>query len=435
MDAINRVHDRDIGVVSRQISTAAPRGYASDPMVGPLAFVLQSAAGMRGVLITALLVGCSDGGDPASTDITGPFTGEARRYVVDDFDVVRNTNDSPAVEADLDGDDVADNALGRALSLLAFGNNITAHGPDMIASGVIASSVIIRADDLIEDPAVSVMFLGADDAGGTAVGGRFRQGRFLSNRTATTMVPGEATVRLPVFVDSDPSVLPLKYLEMELLPDDAGGFTTYVRGYVPVESVLDATYLGVTQLLAANPGGHRFVRGTFDKDPVDWTVTRHEVATNDLIESLFAPEVTRSDEPLLSFAFAVHLVPCESGRCSTAPPADTCHDRVLDGDETDVDCGGSCRACRTDETCGSLDDCDSRACDAGVCTAPRCDDGVRDGYETDVDCGGPCTACEIGGRCWDNNDCGSAQCGPPCTDPDPLDCINTDPSHDICYAP
>ena len=44
---------------------------------------------------------------------------------------------------------------------------------------------------------------------------------------------------------------------------------------------------------------------------------------------------------MVSFAFRVHLSPCATGRCASAP-MDTCHDRVLDGNEADVDCGGIC---------------------------------------------------------------------------------------------
>ncbi len=58
----------------------------------------------------------------------------------------------------------------------------------------------------------------------------------------------------------------------------------------------------------------------------------------------------------------------------TLPPAPTCTDGVMNGDETGVDCGGpDCPEC-----------------------PPTCDDGVMNGDETGVDCGGPdCAACPI----------------------------------------
>jgi hypothetical protein len=50
-------------------------------------------------------------------------------------------------------------------------------------------------------------------------------------------------------------------------------------------------------------------------------------------------------------------------------PPSTCADGTQNGDETGVDCGGSCSAC------------------------PTCADGTQNGDETGVDCGGSCTAC------------------------------------------
>lgn len=76
----------------------------------------------------------------------------------------------------------------------------------------------------------------------------------------------------------------------------------------------------------------------------------------------------------------------------------TCTDGIQNGDETGVDCGGSCTACptcddgiqngeETDVDCGGPD------CDA----CPTCDDGIMNGEETGVDCGGPdCDACTEG---------------------------------------
>ena len=86
------------------------------------------------------------------------------------------------------------------------------------------------------------------------------------------------------------------------------------------------------------------------------------------------------------------------GSCPNACP--TCDDNILNGDETGVDCGGSCpNACPTcddnilngDETgvdCGG-------SCDA----CPTCDDNIQNGDETGVDCGGSCDSCGGGGEC------------------------------------
>lgn len=50
----------------------------------------------------------------------------------------------------------------------------------------------------------------------------------------------------------------------------------------------------------------------------------------------------------------------------------TCNNGVQDGDETGVDCGGSCNACTA---------------------AASCSDGIQNQNEEGIDCGGPCSAC------------------------------------------
>ncbi|WP_084050434.1 GEVED domain-containing protein [Aquimarina macrocephali] len=52
----------------------------------------------------------------------------------------------------------------------------------------------------------------------------------------------------------------------------------------------------------------------------------------------------------------------------------TCSDNIQNGNETGVDCGGSCSPCDTGATCS---------------------DGVQNGNETGVDCGGSCPACPV----------------------------------------
>lgn len=107
----------------------------------------------------------------------------------------------------------------------------------------------------------------------------------------------------------------------------------------------------------------------------------------------------------------------------------TCKDGVQNGDETGVDCGGSCPPCRPGPTChdgeqngdeegvdcgGSCPDCPSE---------PSCNDGVKNGDEEGVDCGGSCPDCPSEPSCNDGVqngnetgiDCGGPDC-PPCPD-------------------
>ena len=94
----------------------------------------------------------------------------------------------------------------------------------------------------------------------------------------------------------------------------------------------------------------------------------------------------------------------------------SCSDGIQDGDETDVDCGGSCGATCKDtnpqQKCKSGNDCTSQSCSGTplLCQPPSCTDGVKNGNETDVDCGGSCTKCSNGQQCQVGNDCSSLYC-------------------------
>jgi hypothetical protein len=98
---------------------------------------------------------------------------------------------------------------------------------------------------------------------------------------------------------------------------------------------------------------------------------------------------------------------------STGPGPSSCDNGIQDGDETAIDCGGSCdNACGDGQGCGSADDCMSGVCEGGVCQPPACDDMVLNGDETDIDCGGPvCMPCDDGEDCVIDTDCASNVCG------------------------
>jgi Dickkopf N-terminal cysteine-rich region len=85
-----------------------------------------------------------------------------------------------------------------------------------------------------------------------------------------------------------------------------------------------------------------------------------------------------------------------------------CSDSTLNGDETDLDCGGSCSPCADGATCGAAADCQSAICSAMLCVAPTCSDGIQNGAETDTDCGGGCpNGCLITQTCNLPSDCGA----------------------------
>jgi hypothetical protein len=162
------------------------------------------------------------------------------------------------------------------------------------------------------------------------------------------------------------------------------------------------------------------------------------------------------------------LEKCESSACVKLPAS--CTNGVKDGDETDLDCGGSCKACGDGKKCVDPKDCASGKCENGVCVPspamcpmgltmcngackdvnvdplncgacgtacdantqkcsggacvdlpPNCADGKKNGGESDIDCGGLCKACGDGKACNDAKDCASGKCdagvcvaAPPC---------------------
>lgn len=92
----------------------------------------------------------------------------------------------------------------------------------------------------------------------------------------------------------------------------------------------------------------------------------------------------------------------------TALPA--CDDGSQNGDETDVDCGGSCSPCPDFKWCSLAEDCISGVCSGGSCQVPQCDDGAKNGGESDVDCGGSCLPCAVEQSCVQDSDCASDNC-------------------------
>lgn len=81
-----------------------------------------------------------------------------------------------------------------------------------------------------------------------------------------------------------------------------------------------------------------------------------------------------------------------TGQCNQGS---SCSNEIKDGDETDIDCGGSCSACPNNKACSINNDCQSTYCNPNnICSVPSCTDGWRNGNELGIDCGGSCSACQ-----------------------------------------
>ncbi len=123
---------------------------------------------------------------------------------------------------------------------------------------------------------------------------------------------------------------------------------------------------------------------------------------------------------------------CKSGTCGATFRCGSCGDGLLNGDESDVDCGGTCPIkCPEKKICNSKADCEQGVCEKmsattssgaggaggsgplaaqGICNT--CNTGTQDGkLETDVDCGGgSCAKCALTRMCKVNLDCMSGAC-------------------------
>jgi hypothetical protein len=78
------------------------------------------------------------------------------------------------------------------------------------------------------------------------------------------------------------------------------------------------------------------------------------------------------------------------GACGASPNTCRCEDGVKNGDESDVDCGGSaCPKCEGGKTCGTNVDC---AADVPECVDGACCQSL---------CQAQCRYCDVGGKCVD----------------------------------
>ena len=119
-----------------------------------------------------------------------------------------------------------------------------------------------------------------------------------------------------------------------------------------------------------------------------------------------------------------------SGSSSGGPPG-VCGDGTVDGgeacDDGNTDDTDACTNACTMAVCGdgvvqaNVEACDDANMDetdacTGQCKAPACDDQGRDGDESDVDCGGSCGDCQAGQMCGVDDDCVSNCDGGTCVE-------------------
>ncbi|QQR91812.1 MAG: hypothetical protein IPJ88_08970 [Myxococcales bacterium] len=88
-----------------------------------------------------------------------------------------------------------------------------------------------------------------------------------------------------------------------------------------------------------------------------------------------------------------------------------CNDARLNFGESEVDCGCNCNSCSNGGACSASTDCPSGLCSGGGCIPITCADSVLNGEESDVDWGGSsCSSCTDGSSCTNSSDCSSGVC-------------------------
>jgi len=337
---------------------------------------------MKSLAVLLFLAACFDHSDRE------PITGPVRRYVIDHYQFPRNNTEARDFGIDLNGDRTVDNQAGMVFGTLVGQGDANLHADDMVASGVLASTVEIQADDPSDDPSVAVTYLGADGEPATPMIGAFRGGAFVTEPTDDPA----ARLHAPFIIDVDPLVVDFVELRIALTPDGRGGYEGQLGGAIPHPDGPQVAAAALARMAMTNPQDHRSMAGEVDKTPRDGVVTAEEVFKWDLLEALLSPDIKVGPRDAMSLGFLIHLAPCEAGHCTT--PIATCFDRVRDNDEADVDCGGGCAlACPGGAVCRAPADCQTKSCDGGVCATPTCSDGIRDGFESGVDCGGNCRSC------------------------------------------
>jgi len=265
-----------------------------------------------------------------------------KHYAIAALELPQTTGDATGFGVDLDGDGTVDNQLGVIFSALVSTHDATTHAADMISSGAIASTLDVGDD---------VHYRG-DGSGDT--------------------------IALPIFADADPLVLPLEHVVIDITGD-----TALVRGGIPIAAARTAAYAGVAQMMHDNPAGHLPFARVLDTNH-DGSISMDELENSSLLAAFLVADL--HDAQQLSVGFRVTL----SEGSVLGAAMDACHDRVLDGDETGIDCGGSCAACPPEN--------------------PTCSDGVRDQFESGVDCGAACPPCGSGQPCAVSADCASGTC-------------------------
>ena len=102
-------------------------------------------------------------------------------------------------------------------------------------------------------------------------------------------------------------------------------------------------------------------------------------------------------DPIVRTTWLAAFLLASCGRGAFLPAgeddAPRCSDGVQNGDETDIDCGGSCPPCGSGSSCSIPWDCESGVCAGNVCHAPTCSDRTWSAWSPLRSCRRSCGRC------------------------------------------
>jgi hypothetical protein len=341
---------------------------------------------LRAAVALSIFAGCT----------TERFDAKPTRYVVDSVTVPTAAGQAAAFGYDFDGDGAPANAFGNLTTDLALQGDITNDVGDLFNDGLFTSTIdVVESDD---GKAAQITW----DTIATLTTSITSTGALVSEKPERV----DIAPHIPVLVDADPTPILFEEAVIELLPDGSGGYDAQVGALGNGSAFRAAAAASLVQMIASNPRAHVLLGAELG------SVRDNVASAPDVLQTQLFQELTSSDQAndQISIGYRFHLASCAAGRCNGAPIVDHCHDRVVDADETGLDCGGSCHPCSGGLACGSDADCDSQVCDAGACRFATCYDGVQDGLETGSDCGDGCAGCSAGEACIFESDCESGHC-------------------------
>ncbi|HEY3802875.1 MAG TPA: hypothetical protein VGL61_09700 [Kofleriaceae bacterium] len=344
---------------------------------------------LRAAVVVSIFAACTS--TPSES-----FDGPPERFVVDSVTVPTVDGQAAGFGYDFNGDGQPDNAFGDLTTTLASEGDITSDVADLVGDGVLTSTIEIMRGDQGDGVQITWDSLATWTASLTNTGAITTDGP----------MPMSISPRVPALIDADPTPIPLAEVAMQLIPDDAGGYVVQVQALADGTAFRDAAATSVVQMITSNPSAHRLLEGELGNMSDD-AASVAGVEQAQLFQLL-----TTSDQAndQFSVGYRFHVTACAAGWCNGAPVIDHCEDRIVDADETGIDCGGSCHPCSGGLSCEVDADCDSQVCDAGACRFATCDDGVQDGFEYGVDCGDGCHECSAGEPCASGSDCASGLC-------------------------